>query len=89
MRAHRLAGDGRGLRGLVAHAVDFNFSGVVHAQRQLIAVDAKLHRVAHGRVFDERDERAGDDAHIKKMLAQRALAADGADDGRLADGKLL
>ena len=70
-----------------ARRADFNLLRVVHAKGQLVAVNPKFNRVAHRRELDERDLRAGDDAHIQKMLAQRALAADGADDGALAGRK--
>ena len=58
---------------------------VVQAQRQLVAAEHKLHRVAHGRVFDRPHLRAGDEAHVQKMLAQGSLAADARDDGALSD----
>ncbi len=50
--------------------------GVGNAQRQLIPVYAKLHRVAHGGELDDRELRARYDAHIEKMLAERLLSAD-------------
>ena len=44
---------------------------------------------AHGGELLHRDLRAGEDAHIQKMLAQRTFTADGGDDAGLADAKLL
>ena len=58
---------------------------VVHAQGERVAAQQQLHGVAHRGVFDQRDLRAGNYAHIQKVLAQRALAADLRDDGGLAD----
>ena len=58
---------------------------VVHAQGERVAAQQQLHGVAHRGVFDQRDLRAGDYAHIQKVLAQRALAADLRDDGGLTD----
>ena len=79
MRAayHRLA-----LR-VHAHAdlVDRDLRSIVLAQRELVAVDAVLERVAHRRGLHERDGRAGDDAHVEEVLAQRALTAHGSDNG--------
>ena len=64
---------------------DANLARVRDAQRELVAVDAELHGVAHGRVLLERDLRAGDDAHVQEVLAERALPShDGYGDG-LAD----
>ena len=58
-------------------------------QREHIAVQAQLHRVSHRGELLHRDLRAGEHAHIQKMLAQRAFTADGGDDAGLADAKLL
>ena len=58
-------------------------------QRQLIAVDAKLHRVAHRSELHQLHPRAGDDAHIQKMLPQRALAADRQNARRLAGAQFV
>ena len=67
----------RALRALHgAQGLDPDLRRVCEAQRQLIAVNAKLHRVAHRRELHQLHPRAGDDAHIEKMLPQRALAAD-------------
>ena len=53
-----------------------DFSRVVQAKRELIAVNPQLHGVTHGRKLHERHLSARNDAHIQKMLAQRTLAAD-------------
>ena len=68
---------------------DGDAGGVGHAQRELVAVQAELHRVAHGRKLHQRNLRAGDDAHIQEVLAQRAFAAYGQNFGRLAGNKLI
>ena len=62
---------------------DLDPGGVGHAQREFVAVQAKLHGVAHGREFHKRDLRAGNYAHIQKVLAKRALAAHAEDFGGL------
>ena len=48
---------------------------------------AHLNGVAHRCEFHHGDVRLRNESHIQKMLAQRALAADGADDGALAGRK--
>ena len=59
--------------------------GLSQTQRQLVAVDLHLHGVAHGGQLHHGHLRAGDHAHIQKMLAQSALAAHPADNGTFAD----
>ena len=68
---------------------DADLGGVGQAQGQLVAVDAQFHGIAHGRVFDQRDLGAGDDPHVKKMLAQGAGAADCGDDTALPQFQLF
>ncbi len=53
-------------------------------QGQLVAVYLHLHGVAHGGQLHHRHLRAGDHAHIQKMLAQRPLTAYPADHGAFA-----
>ena len=65
--------------------LDLDLIGLRQAQGQLVAVYLHLHRVAHGGQLYHRHLRAGDHAHIQKMLAQRALTAHPADDGAFAD----
>ena len=48
---------------------------VVQTQGQLIAVDAQLHGVTHGRQLYQRDLCPGDQTHIQKMLPQCACTA--------------
>ena len=66
-------------------------TGAVYADMAAAALpdgldlDLHLHRVAHGGQLHHRHLRAGDHAHIQKMLAQRALTAHPADDGAFAD----
>ena len=64
--------------------LDVNLCRVVQAQRQLISVNAKLHRISHGGQFYHGQRRAGDHPHIQKMLPQGALSADPGDKGTLA-----
>ena len=68
---------------------DLDLPGVRQPKRQLIAVYPQLHGVAHGREFYQRHLRAGDQAHVQKMLAQGALSAHCRDPGRLADLQLV
>ena len=58
---------------------------VVQTQGQLIAVDAQLHGVAHGRQLYQRDLRPGDQTHIQKVLPQCACTAHGLHYGAFAD----
>ena len=61
--------------GAVAHVVDLDVARVVAPQRQLVAVDAHLDRVAHGRMLHHGHVDQRDDAHVQKMLSKRPLAA--------------
>ena len=65
--------------GFAGYRVSLNFFGVGKPQGQFITMNAKLHRVAHRRQFHQLDFRARYDAHIQKMLPQRAFAADSSD----------
>ena len=58
---------------------------VRQTNRQLVPVDEKFHRIAHGRVFHNRYRRAGDQPHVQKMLAQRSFSSNRFDNGALAD----
>ena len=58
---------------------------VVQTQGQLIAVDAQLHGVAHGRQLYQRDLRPGDQTHIQKVLPQCACTAHSIHYGAFAD----
>ena len=79
----------RGFLLLFRQRFDFDFFRVGKPQRQLVAVERQLHRIAHRRQLDERDPRAGNHAHVQKMLPQPALAADGGDNGGLTDFQFL
>ena len=68
---------------------DPDAGGIVQPEGQLVAVDAQLHRVAHGGKFDQRDLLTGDQPHIQKMLPQSAFAAHGPDHGGLADVQIF
>ena len=68
-----------------AERLDLDALRVVDAQRELVAVNRELHGVAHGRVFLERDDRAGDEAHVQEMLPERALSPNGPDLCRVAE----
>ena len=70
------------LSGLVRRSVQglcLDLLRVLETQGQLIAVDAQLHGIAHGRQLHHGEGRAGDHAHIQKMLPQGALAPHGKD----------
>ena len=58
---------------------------VRQAQRQLVAVHAQLHRVAHGGQLFQRHLRARYHAHIQEVLPQGALAAHARDFRALSD----
>ncbi len=59
-------------------------SGIVHAQGELIAVDADLHGIPQRRQLHDRDLGPGENAHVQKMLAEGSSAQDLADQDRLA-----
>ena len=68
---------------------DPDAGGIVQPERQLVAVDAQLHRVAHRGKFDQRDLLTGDQPHVQKMLPQSAFAAHSPDHGSLADVQIF
>ena len=68
-----------------AERLDLDALRVVDAQRELVAMDRELHGVAHGRIFLERDDRPGDDAHVEEVLPERALSPNGLDPCRIAE----
>ena len=51
-------------------------SGVGKAEREFIAVDAQFDGIAHRCELHHGDFRAGDHAHIQKVLSEGAFAAD-------------
>ena len=77
------------LRRRLPHVFDFDFFRVGQPQRQLIPVDAHLKRVAHRGELYHCDVGPRNEAHVEKMLAQRALAADRLHRGGFSDRKLL
>ena len=60
-----------------------DFFCVSQPQGQFIAMDPHFHRIPHRRKLDQRQLRAGDHAHIQKMLSKGALAADRLNPGAL------
>ena len=67
----------------VLNGTDADLFRVGQPERQLIAVQPQLHRVAHRGVFHQRDLRTRNHAHIQEMLPQRSFAADGCHNGAL------
>ena len=86
---HRRAPFRRRQRNRVADVFDLDLFCVRQAQRELVAVDAQLHRVAHRSELDHRHIAVGNKTHIKKMLPQCAFAANRADGCSLADGQVF
>ena len=64
---------------------DADLRGIVQPEGQLVAMDAQLHGIAHRSQLDQRDFRPRDQAHIQKMLAQCAAAADGIHNSAFSD----
>ena len=85
--------DGLGRSGFLCrlsrHRLNFNFFGICQTQGQLVAVDAKLHRVAHRCKFYQGDLCAGNDTHVQEVLTQGAFATDGCYNRRAADGQFF
>ena len=73
----------------VADVFDLDLFCVRQAQRELVAVDAQFHRVAHRSKLDHRHIAVGNKTHIKKMLPQCAFAANRTDGCSLADGQIF
>ena len=69
----------------LSDGLDLDLIGLRQTQGQFVAMYLHLHRVAHGGQLHHRYLRAGDHAHIQKMLAQRTLAAHLADHGAFTD----
>ena len=82
LRPHRL-------RYRVANFIDLYFFRIGKAQRQLVAMYAHLNGVAHRCEFHHGDVRLRNESHIQKMLAQRALAANGCHRCRFADRQVF
>ena len=73
--------------GALGHVVDWrrlDLLRVRQPQRQLVAVDAQLHGVAHGSQLHQLCLGPGYHAHVQEVLAQRAFAAHRLDAGALA-----
>ena len=64
---------------------DADVRGIRQTKAQLIAVDAQFHRVPEGCVTHQFESCAGQDAHVEKMLPERAASAHVRDDRGLAD----
>ena len=58
---------------------------VRQAQGQLVAVDAQLHRVTHGRVFPHGHVACGNQSHIEEVLPQGSFPAHRDNGRRLSD----
>ena len=65
---------GKTARVVVGRRPDLDLLGVCQAQREVEAVDAQLHGVAHRGVLHERHPRTGNDSHVEEVLAQGTLA---------------
>ena len=72
-------------RRCLMHIRHFDLLRIVFSERQLIALHHDLHGIAQRRKAHQCHLFSGDEAHIQKMLPQRALSADGRERGRLAD----
>ena len=65
--------------------LDRDLVGIVKAQGEFVAVDAKLHGISHRGQLDHGDFGAGDQAHVQKVLPESALPAYSGDNGRISD----
>ncbi len=72
-RMLRLIGEtaGHSLRfaGGCVHAVNPDLCRLLQPERQFVAPDLKLHRIAHRGEFDQTNLHARDQSHIQKMLS--------------------
>ena len=73
----------------VQNFFDFDLRCLCQAKRQLISMDLQLHRVPHRRKLHHGHLRPRNNAHIKKMLAQRPRAPDLANHRAFPDLQLL
>ena len=64
------------------HNVDFG--GIVETKSQFITMYQQLHRITQRSILDQLHLSAGNYSHIKKMLAQRPLAAHCGNYGRVS-----
>ena len=84
-RCARLRVLARAVMGVV-HVRERDARGVGSAQRELVAAQANLERVAHGGVLHHGHFGAGGEPHIEDVLPQDGIARiDRFDDGVLAD----
>ena len=89
--AHAGVGD-RGVAALIAggavgfvNVVYLDFGGIRQAQRQLVSAQLQLNGVTHGGNLAQGHLGTRRKPHIQQVMAQLALAADGAQDGILTD----
>ena len=66
-----------------------NLCRIRQAKGQFIAVNPKLHRIAHGCQLHQGDLCSGNYAHVQKMLPQCTSTAYRGDPGTLADLQIL
>ena len=59
---------------------DLDLLGISDTDGEFISVNAQFHGIAQGGELDDSHFGAGDDAHVKKVLTQRALTTDFCDD---------
>ena len=67
---------GRIFRRIIRDRIDLNIPGIINTQRQLVAMDPNFHRIAHGSQLHKGYMGSGDQAHVEKVLPERALTAD-------------
>ena len=84
-----LAGSLLCLRLLVPDIPDLYFFRIRQAQRKLIPVDHKFHRIAQRGILDQYNLCPRNDPHIQKMLSQRTLASYRGDGRLFADRQFL
>ena len=75
--------------GPLLDGLDLNLGSVGHPDGQLVPMDLELHGIPHGGQLHHGDLRAGDHAHVQKMLPQGPFPAHGADHGGFAHQKLV
>ena len=69
--------------------VDVDFRRIVFAERQFVAMDKKLHRVAHRCEFHQSEFAARNHTHIKEVLTECAVTSHLSNNGRLANFQFI
>ena len=75
--------------GTLANGLNIDLACICQTKSQLIAMDLQFHGIPHGSKFDNRDLRAGNHAHIQKMLPESTFTAHCSDHGTFTNFQIF